>query len=84
MFHRISEVKPSGKLTFDAVFTNGEKRRYDVAPLLSKFEAFHALRDVPGLFERIHVDAGGYAVAWNDELDLECEDVWTSGIAQPV
>lgn len=84
MFHRISEVKPTGKLTFDAIFINGEKRRYDVTPLLSKFRSFQALQDVPGLFERIHVDAGGYAVAWDDELDLECEDIWELGVAQPV
>lgn len=81
MFHKIVSVTPSGELTFDAVFSNGDKRRYDVAPLLTKFSAFNALREVPGLFERIHVDAGGYAVAWNDELDLECEDIWELGVS---
>ena len=79
MYHRIQSVKPSGEWTFDAVFLNGEMRRFDVRPLIERWSVFRALREVPGLFGLVHVDAGGYAVAWNDELDLECETVWEEG-----
>ena len=80
MYHRISNVKPAGGLFIEAAFQNGVVKRYDVAPLLSLHPAFRALRDVPGLFELVHVDAGGYGVAWNDDLDLECEDIWCNGV----
>lgn len=79
MYHRIQSVKPSGKSTFDAVFCNGEIRRFDVASLMDRWPEFRALQDTPGLFECVHVEPGGYGVSWNDQLDLECEDVWEFG-----
>ena len=81
MHHRIQSVKPSGEWTFDAVFQGGEVRRYDVRPLLDRWPAFRALRDVPGLFRLVRVEPGGYAVSWKEDLDLDCEDIWFSGAA---
>ena len=26
------------------------------------------------------MDAGGYGISWNDELDLEAEEIWEEGI----
>lgn len=78
-WHKIVSVKPSGELTFDAFFQGGECRRYDVRPLFDRWPAFRALRDVPGLFALVRVEAGGYGVAWNDNLDLESEDIWEFG-----
>jgi hypothetical protein len=79
MFHRVASVKTGRGYSIEAVFQDGEKRRYDLTPLFSKFPAFQALKTIPGLFESVHVDTGGYAVAWNDDLDLESEDVWELG-----
>ncbi len=31
------------------------------------------------LFEKVKVDAGGYGVSWNDNLDLEAETIWQYG-----
>ena len=65
----------------EATFADGTVKRYDVEPLLSRWKAFEALRDVPGLFRSVRVDAGGYGVVWNDELDLECEEIWNNGVS---
>lgn len=27
----------------------------------------------------VKVEAGGYAISWNDELDLDAEEIWISG-----
>jgi hypothetical protein len=43
---------------------------YDVAPLQNNLPVFETLSTTPGLFECVRVDAGGYGVVWNDELDL--------------
>ena len=81
MYHRLASVAPAGGLTLEATFADGTVKRYDVEPLFSRWKAFEALRDVPGLFRSVHVDAGGYGVVWNDELDLECEEIWNNGVS---
>ena len=81
MYHRLASVAPAGRLTIEATFADGTVKRYDVEPLLSRWKAFEALRDVPGLFRSVRVDAGGYGVVWNDELDLECEEIWNNGVS---
>ncbi len=83
MYHRLASIAPIGELTLEATFVDGTVKRYDVAPLISRWPAFAALRDVPGLFRSVHIDAGGYGIVWNDELDLECEELWTNGITMP-
>jgi len=32
------------------------------------------------LFRNVKVDAGGYGISWNDDLDLAAEDIWLDGI----
>ena len=80
MYHRIAAVKPLDGLEIEAVFRDGSVRRFDIQPLLERHPAFHALRDLPGLFSLVHVDAGGYGIAWNENLDLNAEDIWSDGI----
>ena len=33
----------------------------------------------PELFFEVQVDAGGYGVVWNDELDLSCDELFENG-----
>ncbi len=40
---------------------------------------FHAFETNPGLFEQVQVNAGGYGISWNDELELEAEEIWEEG-----
>lgn len=32
------------------------------------------------MFNQVQVDAGGYGISWNDDLDLDAEDIWEDGI----
>jgi hypothetical protein len=34
---------------------------------------------IPGLFELVRVDMGGYGIVWNENLDLSSEDIWHDG-----
>lgn len=31
------------------------------------------------LFKKVQVDTGGYGISWNDDLDLESEEIWENG-----
>ena len=83
MFYKISNVTPLHDYMLRVGFQNGTTKYFDVAPLFTKWEAFQALRDVPGLFSLVQVDAGGYGISWNDKIDLECNDLWEYGSESP-
>lgn len=60
-------------------FNNSQKKKYDVAPLLSK-EMFFPLRN-PALFKAVKVEQGGYAVVWNGNIDISEYELWNHGQA---
>lgn len=60
-------------------FNNGEKKRYDVSPLLTK-EMFLPLQNLD-FFKNVQVETGGYAVYWNEEIDISEYELWTHGSA---
>jgi hypothetical protein len=80
MFYKVKEVYPLPGMRLSVLFANGTTKTYDVAPLLDRFEAFKALED-PELFSSVHVDAGGYGIVWNDDVDLSCDELWEHGVA---
>ncbi len=59
-------------------FSNQEKRKYDVSPLLS-LGMFVPLNE-PAFFKNVKVDAGGYALVWNEDIDISEYELWTNGI----
>lgn len=79
MFHRVKEVKPLPEYRLAVLFESGEHRSYDVRPLFDKWQSFKALSDVAGLFNQVKVDAGGYGVSWNDDIDLSCDELYFNG-----
>lgn len=58
-------------------FDNNQKKKYDVAPLLSK-EMFSPLKN-PIFFKTVRVEQGGYAIAWNGEIDISEYELWIHG-----
>lgn len=79
MFHKLKAVSPLGGHMLLVHFADGTAKEYDMGPLIDRMEAFAPLKTVPGLFERASVDPGGYGVSWNDEIDLDCEELWHNG-----
>lgn len=80
MFHRVKAIKPVKNYILFVTFINGISKTYDIEPLFSEIEEFNALKDIPGLFEQVKVDTGGYGISWNDEIDLACDELWDNGI----
>lgn len=85
MFHKVKSITPEKDYRLLVQFSEGTTKQYDVTRLFDKWPVFQELKRTPGLFECVKIDAGGYGVFWNDEIDLECEELWDNGktIATP-
>lgn len=79
MLHKINSVAPMANHRLLVHFSNGSAKEYDMAPLLQNIPAFAPLQTVPGLFEQVVVDPGGYGVSWNDDIDLDGSELWANG-----
>ena len=58
-------------------FDNKQKKKYDVTPLLKR-TMFAPLKN-PALFRAVKVEPGGYAVMWNDSIDISEYELWRHG-----
>jgi len=74
---RIKSVRAIGNSELLVCFENGVEKTYDCKPLFARPE-FHLL-EVPALFRAVRVDAAGYGISWNDNLDLSEYELWTNG-----
>ena len=81
MFYKVREVSPRPNYELLVSFMNGEKKMYAVAPLFHKWKPFEMLQSTKGLFEQVKVDAGGYGISWNDDIDLSCNELYHNGTA---
>lgn len=79
MTYRIKEVKPLENFVVSVIFQDGVEKEYDMKQLFDRFPQFHAFESEMGLFEKVIVDAGGYGIAWNDELDLAADEIRYNG-----
>lgn len=80
MTHRIVSVKPMQNSILLVGFQNGVEKTYDMRNLYPLFPQFEIFESDIELFHQVQVDTGGYGISWNDELDLDAEDIWENGI----
>ncbi len=62
-------------------FDNKQKKKYDITPLLEK-EMFSPLKN-PAFFKAVKVERGGYAVVWNNTIDISEHELWNHGQTIP-
>jgi len=79
MFHKLNRIKPLPGAMLWAEFKDGREVVYDVSGLTEFNPVFCDLVQNPDLFNRVRIDPGGYGISWNDELDLEAEELWKHG-----
>ncbi len=75
---RIVEVTPNDDFTLTICFDNGEKRLYDVAPLLKPgtvFETFAELKN----FYRVYID-DEHCIAWDINPEIDSNEVWSNKV----
>ena len=78
MLHKIRSVTPLDDYILRVEFCEGLTKLYDVKQLFNVFDCFKKLKE-NNLFYKVKVDKGGYAVIWNKEIDLACDDLFYDG-----
>ncbi len=63
-----------GKISFD----NGEKRIYDMRPLLKKGTVFESFADIEN-FRRVYID-DQHSVAWDIDPNVNSDEVWNNKV----
>ena len=79
MFHKLNRIKALPGCMLWAEFKDGREVVYDVSALTEFNPVFCGLVRDPALFAQVRIDPGGYGISWNDELDLEAEELWKHG-----
>lgn len=81
MFHKITSLATLPNFVLLVGFSDGEFRQFDLKPYIEKYPPFHSLTEINGLYEQAKIDAGGFGIVWNDELDVSAEGVYERGVA---
>ena len=76
-YPKINSAKAIDDHTLLIEFDNSAKKVYDITPLLQK-EMFLPLRN-SAFFYNVRVDENGYAVFWNEDIDISEYELWTHG-----
>ena len=80
MHYLALRVKFLEDVTLEMLFQDGKVIRYDMSQMFEKYPKLEELRNNRQLFESGQLDAGGYAVIWNDELDFEATGIYEDGV----
>lgn len=72
----VVQVKALRDFSLEAVFANGERRRFDMKPYLS-YPAFSPLAET-NCFLKARVANG--TVVWTDEIDLSPDTLYLRGV----
>ena len=76
---KVKSVLPLDNMMLSVIFENGECKQYDVKQLIKQFPIFKELEN-RSLFDLVHVDCGGYAIAWNSDIDIPEVELYENGI----
>lgn len=79
MFHKVKKVYVLEDMMLKVEFIDGIIKLYDVKILINRWKTFELLKDEE-LFKKVRVDQGGYGISWNDEIDIDCNELWENGI----
>ena len=80
-YPKVLSAKAIDDNTLLVEFDNRQKKKYDVSPLLQK-EMFLPLKN-SSFFKEVKVEQGGYAVVWNNNIDISEYELWKNGQELP-
>ena len=74
----IISVVPNNDFTLTISFDNGEKRLFDVNPLLKQGTIFETFSDINN-FRRVYVD-DEHCIAWDINPNIDSKEVWNNKV----
>ncbi len=74
---RILSVTPLENYYLLVKFDNRKTKKYNVAPLFSN--AMFAPLQNRALFKTVKIEKGGYAISWNNAIDISEYELWKNG-----
>lgn len=77
-FHRAVSVETLPGCCLRVVFRDGVVKTYAMKRLFDHLPQLKALED-PLLFAAAQVGPGGYGIIWNEDLDLDCNEIYVNG-----
>ncbi len=77
MAHKITQVMPLEGYSLKVVFDNQVAKVYDLTKWLSH-PTFAQLKN-PSMFRQVSIEPGGYAISWNQDIDLSEHELWQNG-----
>ena len=80
MFHKIKNIETLPNLILKIKFENNEIKYYDMKNVIKKIKEFDILNN-KNIFKNAQIDVGGYAVIWNEYLDVDCEELYVNGFS---
>lgn len=75
---KIVGVVPNNDFTLTISFDNGEKRLYDMRPLLKKGTVFERIADIKD-FRRVYVDEQ-HTIAWDIDPNVDSNKEWNNKV----
>lgn len=72
---KVKAVYPYEDLNIIVVFENNDIKKYDTKQLFSQFDWYRELEN-PDIFNLVQVEAGGYGVSWNEDIDISEDELW--------
>ena len=78
-FHRAVSVETLPGCCLRVVFRDGVVKTYDMKRLFDHLPQLKALEEDPLLFAAARVSPGGYGIIWNEDLDLDCSEIYVNG-----
>ncbi len=80
---KVVDVVPLLDVEVLVFFEDGKVKKFDVKKLFDQWPEFKALED-ESLFKKIKVEAGGYGISWNEELDCSEGELYQNGVDVPL
>ncbi len=59
-------------------FSDNTIKKYDISRLLDK-EMFAPLKS-PSFLKNFRIEAGGYGLVWNEDVDISEYELWNNGV----
>ncbi|MBE6761484.1 MAG: DUF2442 domain-containing protein [Ruminococcaceae bacterium] len=75
---RVVSVVPNVDFTLTLGFDNGEKRLYDVSPLIKSGTVFECIMKIED-FCRVYIDST-HSIAWDIDPTIDSEKVWSNKV----